>query len=202
MCEPFAVAAGGTLASGILGGVAAYQQGQAQKRAAQTNAGLALEAAGDALQRSQGAALRTVLHGAAVQGQQVAQLGASGVNTARGSAFDIQQEAQAFTAFDTSLILTGGAREAYAQRLRALAFEQEGANAEAAGKGAMIGSFLGTVGKLGGIVGERVLQTSDEKMAGAGKTEAAASIEDQLKERNARKYTKKLSGMFAPYGDF
>lgn len=201
MCEPFAVGVGANLASGVLGGVAAYQQGVAQRQAARTNAGLALEAAGDALQRSQVGALRTVAHGAAVQGAQVAQLGASGVNTARGSAFDIQQEAQAFTSFDTSLILNSGAREAYSQRLRALAFEQEGANAEAAGKGAMIGSFLGTIGKVGGIIGERALQTSDPQASGDKSTTDPTSVdEDAALARSRRR--KPLAGPYAKFPEF
>lgn len=136
-------------AATIMQGVAAKKHGDAVRDAAYLSADASERAAADAIERGKLKDLQVVMHGSSViEAQRVVESG-SGADINIGAPKATQDATQAISDVDRAVVTRNAALEAYGLAQRARGQRQQGQNAEAAGKAAMLGTFLGGIGKLG-----------------------------------------------------
>lgn len=154
---PFLVAAGISELGSILKGSAENAAGQAARSTAQRNADLIGQAAADAIHRSQITEMREQAKGNEIIAEQRTAEAASGTDVNVGSNADIAQQTMQFTDLDREIIRNDALREAYGLRTKEQQVRQEGEYAAQAGRNSMLGSFIGGIGQVAGIIGPRLV---------------------------------------------
>lgn len=149
MCDMKIVAMGAEGAATIMQGVAAKKRGDAERDAAYLSADASERAAADAIERGKLKDLQVAMHGSSVVADQRVAQGATGADVNIGAPKATQDATQAVSDVDRAVVTRNAALEAYGLAQRARGQRQHGQNAEAAGKAAMLGTFLGGIGKLG-----------------------------------------------------
>lgn len=162
MCSYVAVAMGAQGAATLLKGAAAKAHGDAARDADYLSAGLSQRAAGDAVERGKLKDLQVALHTDAVVAEQRVIQSGTGADINIGGHKDTQDATEAVGAVDRKIVQYNAEMEAYGLKQRARAQYQRGANAEAEGKAAMLGTFLGGIGHLGA---EGAMMSADEETA-------------------------------------
>lgn len=159
MCEPMTLAAiSATMAAGsaAVGIGAAASHGAESAGVARRNSVTADEAAADAVARSSVAQMRTFARGSATVAAQRTELAAGGSDVNAGSAAAVQEDTRLLTQMDEDVIRNNAAREAWGYRVRGQQFQQEASYAERTAQNEELGSFIGGVGKIAGILGPRI----------------------------------------------
>jgi hypothetical protein len=133
--------------STFLGMKAQSDQTAAKVAADQANQQLALERAGDAMQRGSFEAMRARFQGGAVVGNERAGFGASGVDTNSGSAATVQAQSSAMSSLNAQTILNNAAREAWGHKVSAIMYGNEAQADRTSGGYAETGVFLGGLGQ-------------------------------------------------------
>lgn len=150
---PFLVAAGMSMMGSALKGLSAIGAGAAQKRAENTTADRAEQAAADALHRSAIAEFRASAKGAAVVAEQRVEGSGGGIDVNTGSNTDLALQTAGFAELDKEIIRNDAMREAYGLRLEAQFHRQRGEYLEEAGRQEAMGDFIGGIGRVAGIIG-------------------------------------------------
>lgn len=158
MCAPVAVVAVAMAASAAASGVAAKKAADANARAGRRNAGLAEDAASDALQRGEQDAAKVQRDGDAVVAQERVGFAAQGVDIASGSAAQVMMDTAGITAEDVQTVRNNAQREAWglktqAANMRADARDTSRAGAYALGAGIIGGVASGVSAAAGGFKG-------------------------------------------------
>lgn len=143
------ISLGTTLAGGIISGIGAQQQAQAQANAANYNAAVARNAAVFAQQQGEVNAQANDRKTAAMIGRQRAVYAAGGLDVNSGSPLDIQSDTAQFGRLNSLTIRNNAARQAYGYEANANLDEASASNYESAGNTALIGSLIGTAGSVG-----------------------------------------------------
>lgn len=139
-----------TLVGGIVSGIGAQQQAQAQANAANYNAAVARNAATFAKQQGEVQAQAADRRTAAMIGRQRAVYAAGNLDVNSGSPLDIQADTAQFGRLNSLTIRNNAARQAYGYEANANLDTAAASNYESAGNTAMIGSLIGTAGNVGG----------------------------------------------------
>lgn len=139
-----------TLVGGIVSGIGAQQQAQAQANAANYNAAVARNAATFAKQQGEVQAQANDRKTAAMIGRQRAVYAAGNLDVNSGSPLDIQADTAQFGRLNSLTIRNNAARQAYGYEANANLDTAAASNYESAGNTAMIGSLIGTAGNVGG----------------------------------------------------
>ena len=147
---PAALAIGG----GILKGVGAKQAGDANAAIDNSNAAIASQAAGVALENGQQQAGMRAMQGSRLAGAQKTGFAASGVATNAGSALDVLGNTAAVSKQDQDVIQNNAARTAWGYNAQATNFKNKAAIDEQAGESGELGDVLGGVeGAASGLAG-------------------------------------------------
>lgn len=122
-----AVTLGLSAASTVLGVASAYSTSQTQKAVAKNNARTGEIQAQDALRRGEQEAMDIRRRGAAIKSSQRVALAAKGLDLGYGTAGDLQDETDFFTAADESIARNNARKEAWARRAQVANFQAEAA---------------------------------------------------------------------------
>lgn len=114
-------------ASTALGVASAYSTSQTQKAVAKNNARTGEIQAQDALRRGEQEAMDIRRRGAAIKSSQRVALAAKGLDLGYGTAGDLQDETDFFTAADESIARNNARKEAWARRAQVANFQAEAA---------------------------------------------------------------------------
>lgn len=153
MCEPTtlaAVALAATAAGGTVAAVGQYQQGQVAKQVGANNQVMAEYAAKDALRRGEDEAIAARRRGDQVKGAQRARMAANGIDLGVGTAAELQDQTDFFSAGDQGTARFNASRDAWSARVGGANARAQG---DAAARQATIGAFstvLGTAGQVAG----------------------------------------------------
>ena len=149
---PAALAIGG----GILKGVASKNAGDANAAIDNSNASIASQAAGVALENGQQAAGIRAMQGSRTGGSQKTAFAASGVAANAGSALDVLGDTAAVSKQDQDVIQNNAARTAWGYSASATNFKNKAALDEQSGASGEVGDILGGVtGAASGLVGNK-----------------------------------------------
>lgn len=151
MCEPMtlALAASAVSAAGsIYGGLAANAQGKYASAVAEQNAGLANEQARDAKERGQKDAQLLYRKYSQLKGQQQAGMAANGIDTAFGSALDVQRDTAMMASEDADALHRNTAAEMKGFEINAANFRSQAQASRMQGKNALVGSLFQAGGSL------------------------------------------------------
>lgn len=151
MCNAAMVGLGVQGAATLMKGVAAKQHGDAVKAEDYRSADAAERAADDAVYRGTIKDMQVAMQGSKVVAAQRVIESGTGADVNIGGNKATQDATQAVSDVDRATVRRNAALEAYGLKVRARGFRQHGANAEAEGTNAMVGTFLG--GIAGGISG-------------------------------------------------
>ena len=121
-----ALALGASVGGTVLSAGSMYQQGQAAKQTAANNAQMAETAAQDAQRRGEEQAIDVQRKGAALKSAQRVNLAAKGLDLGYGTAADLQDQTDFFTASDVATTRTNAGREAWNMRAKGQAMLQQG----------------------------------------------------------------------------
>lgn len=121
-----ALALGASVGGTVLSAGSMYQQGQAAKQTAANNAQMAETAAQDAQRRGEEQAIDVQRKGAALKSAQRVNLASKGLDLGYGTAADLQDQTDFFTASDVATTRTNAGREAWNMRARGQAMLQQG----------------------------------------------------------------------------
>ena len=121
-----ALAIGASVGGTVLSAGSMYQQGQAAKQTAANNAQMAEIAAQDAQRRGEEQAIDVQRKGAALKSAQRVSLAAKGLDLGYGTAADLQDQTDFFTASDVATTRTNAGREAWNMRAKGQAMLQQG----------------------------------------------------------------------------
>lgn len=121
------VTLGLSAASTALGVASAYSTSQTQKAVAKNNARTAEIQAQDALRRGEQEAMDIRRRGASIKSSQRVALAAKGLDLSYGTAGDLQDETDFFTAADESIARNNARKEAWARRAQVANFQAEAA---------------------------------------------------------------------------
>jgi hypothetical protein len=138
-----------TVIGGVVSGIGAKQQADAQANAANYNAAVARNAALFAQQQGEVNAQANDRKTAAMIGRQRAVYAAGGIDVNSGSPLDIQADTADFGRLNSLTIRNNAARDAYGYQANANLDEASASNYEQAGNTALIGSLIGTAGSVG-----------------------------------------------------
>lgn len=152
--EPIGLGLG--VASQVLGGVSAAEQGKAQAKAYAANADIALQQARNQAAQEQDKYKR-------LAASQRASFGASGVDVNSGSPLDVLADTDAEGAVSAMQMLYGG-------QLEAANWRQRAASARASGNQALLGGMLGGMTNL--ALGAAKLQSGSKSPSGSGSGKA------------------------------
>lgn len=138
-----------TLAGGIISGIGAQQQAQAQANAANYNAAVARNAAVFAQQRGEVNAEANDRRTAAMIGRQRAVYAAGNLDVNTGSPLDIQADTAQIGRLNSLTIRNNAAREGYGYEANANLDTAAASNYETAGSTALMGSLIGAGTSVG-----------------------------------------------------
>lgn len=138
-----------TVGGGIISGIGAQQQAQAQANAANYNAAVARNAATFAREQGEVNAQANDRKTAAMIGRQRAAYAAGGLDVNSGSPLDIQADTADFGRLNSLTIRNNAERQAYGYQANANLDDASAKNYESAGDTALAGSLIGTVGSVG-----------------------------------------------------
>ena len=141
MCTVLATAL--SAVSGIMQGMAANSAAKAEAAAANQNARIAEAQSTDAIARGGKEELSHRRKMSALQGEQRAQLAASGVSVDTGSALAMQDASMSEGEHDAAAIRFNAAREAWGHNVQATNYRNQASAAKAAGRNALTGSIIG-----------------------------------------------------------
>jgi hypothetical protein len=143
-----ALALGATVGGTVMSAASAYQQGQAAEQTAKNNAQMAEYAAQDAQRRGEEEALAVQRKGAALKSSQRVGLAARGLDLGYGTAADLQDQTDFFTASDVATTRTNAAREAWNMRARGQGMLAQGRADALNAQNQAVGSLLGGAGAV------------------------------------------------------
>jgi hypothetical protein len=144
MCEPVSIGLGLlALAGGVSSGLANRDAAEQNAQALRNNAELARRAASDALQRGEADVGKLVMQGEALEGQQRAAYGASGVVVDAGSAGRTIEDTATITAMDVATLRNNAQREAWGLRTGAANMLRDARTQDNAADNALLGGILG-----------------------------------------------------------
>lgn len=138
-----------TLAGGIISGIGAQRQDQAQADAANYNAAVARNAAIFAQQQGEVNAQANDRRTAAMVGRQRAAYAAGNLDVNSGSPLDIQSDTEQIGRLNSLTIRNNSAREAYGYEANANLDTAAASNYESAGSTALMGSLIGAGTSVG-----------------------------------------------------
>lgn len=138
-----------TVAGGVISGIGAQQQAQAQANAANYNAAVARNAATFAQQQGEVNAQAQDRRTAAMIGRQRAVYAAGGLDVNSGSPLDIQSDTATIGRENSLTIRNNAARQAYGYEANANLDTASAQNYQQAGDTAMFGSLIGAGGSVG-----------------------------------------------------
>lgn len=138
-----------TLAGGIISGIGAQRQDQAQADAANYNAAVARNAAIFAQQQGEVNAQANDRRTAAMVGRQRAAYAAGNLDVNSGSPLDIQSDTEQIGRLNSLTIRNNAARDAYGYQANANLDTAAASNYETAGNSAMLGSLIGAGTSVG-----------------------------------------------------
>lgn len=160
MCDPIAVGMATQGVGTLLKASAQQAHGRAAKAADDRSADFADRAAADAVYRGTLRDLQAAMRGSAVvAAQRVIQSG-SGADVNVGAPLATQRASEAVVQVDRATVRRNAALEAYGLRQHAGAYRQHGADAEAEGDSAAMGTFLGGIASEVGMGGRLVADSA------------------------------------------
>lgn len=160
MCSLIGVAMGMQGVSNVMQGIAAKERGDAAKAEDYRSADAAERAAADAAERGKLKEAQVAAHGSAVVGEQRLIFSSSGADVNVGAPKATQEATEAATEADKATVAHNAEMQAYGLKSRARAYRQAGVNAQAVGDAAMVGTFLGGIGKTVGQGGGLAVDVS------------------------------------------
>lgn len=147
MCEAATIASISIMLAGTaLKASAAAAQGRAASEIAKLNAAQAEEQAATAVTRAILPGMRATMRGGRVIAAQRLAYSMSGVDVNVGSPTDVARDTRIISDLDEEVIRNNAELEARGFRTRAQAYYQQGANAEAEARNAILSSIIGGVG--------------------------------------------------------
>lgn len=151
MCNAIAIGLATQGVGNVVKGVAQARAGAAAKAANESSASMADAAAADAIAKGNLREFQVIAKGSAVVADQRTIQSGTGADVNAGANFQTQRATLAISELDRKIVERNAALEAYGLRETARAHRQAGENADAEGKNAMWGTFLGGAG---GIIGQ------------------------------------------------
>lgn len=145
MCEPgtlLLIGSGLSALSAGLGGVMAYQQGQAQAKLADRNAAMERNAAQEEMANTRTAALARYREIAKIKGQQRVAAAANGVGLDFGTAADIVGDTDMLGREDVGRIYQAGNNAVKSRDIAASNFSAQASMARSQATGALVGGVL------------------------------------------------------------
>jgi hypothetical protein len=143
-----AITLAATVGGTVMSATSAYQQGQAAKQTAKNNAQMAEYAAQDAQRRGEEEALAVQRKGSALKSSQRVSLAARGLDLGYGTAADLQDQTDFFTASDVATTRTNAGREAWNLRARGQGMLAQGRADALNAQNQAVGSLLGGAGAV------------------------------------------------------
>jgi hypothetical protein len=163
MCVPIAMAlvaasAVTSMAGQYVQGQAAYTNAKYQEAAADANAALASQQAGQSIELTQKEAQRRYREAGNLEGQQQAAMAANGIDINYGSAVDVARDSKTIANEDVGNIYEGGQNrtmgylmDAYNYRLKSSAASSAASSAGLATGFSMLGTALGAASQINGM---------------------------------------------------
>ena len=170
LAAPAALGTAGSLAlaatagAGAMGAAGAYQQGQVAKQVGRNNQIMAEYAAADALRRGDEQAMQDRRQGDQMKGAQRARMAASGLDLGEGTAGDLQDQTDFFSAVDQTTSRQNAKLDAWASRAQGANARAQGDAAARQGNLSAFSTLLGT----GGQVADKWLTYKAPASAGDG----------------------------------
>jgi hypothetical protein len=154
------VSAGVSAVGGLAGAYAKSQQSKAEATIASRNAGIAQNAANDAVDRGDEALKQHFYKVGQLRGQQRAALASNGVDVDFGSAADLQIDTTLLAQADAVTISENAQREADSYRVNAMNYRAQSATAKSQARATLVGGVF-DAGKsiLGGVQQVSALKT-------------------------------------------
>jgi hypothetical protein len=133
------------MAGGLIKGQAEKQAAEANAQTADWNAGIADQAAADAIARGSVKEGQIKLAGSEVASKQTVALASSGVDTQAGSSVTTAETTGGLSALDALMARNNAAREAWGYKVQASQYRRQAAITRATGQAQAVGSVLGGV---------------------------------------------------------
>lgn len=141
---------GTALASTAVSAYGSYQQGQTAQKVARNNQIMAEYAAQDATKRGEEDAIRVQQRGAQIKGAQRSRMAAAGLDLGAGTAQNLQDQTDFFTASDVATTRSNAARSAWSARASGDQAMAMGRNEAAQGNLSAFSTLLGGASQVAG----------------------------------------------------